>query len=231
MKKIIFVLICMTTNIAMAQLKIGVMGGFISAKYVQTSDRILNDYGIKTSPIQSFHAGLVSEITLGKNLALQQALLYTVLGTHNKGEGVHPGITNYYNSTIKLSYLKLPVELLYKINRGKKLSFVVGGGLYVARGLSGTEKGEQYHNTSPGRPLIKMPINNKVEFTFTSSSLPGTTIKQNDIGCSLTAGMVYRQVQFTANLSHGFSKIYSNSGVNYRNFTAGIAMAYMITIH
>ncbi|MEO6719349.1 MAG: outer membrane beta-barrel protein [Ferruginibacter sp.] len=231
MKNVIFLLLCISANTAMAQVKIGIAGGYTSAKYVQTSDRALNDLGIRTSPIHSYHAGLVTDVKLGNNLSLRPSLLYTVLGTQNNGQSVHPGITNYYSSTIKLSYLKLPIELLYEINGGKNLSFVIGGGMYVAKGLSGTEKGERYYNTTPGGPLTKVPIDNKVAFTYTSSSAPGTTIKEYDYGCSITGGIVFKQVQLSANLSHGFSKIYSNTGFNYKNFTAGVSAAYLVSIH
>ena len=119
-------------------------------------------------PVTSFHAGAATTIALGKKWALEPGLLYFGNGAHLNAAYLNPGISSYINETIHLYYLRLPVNVLYKIVTAGPFHVFAGAGLYVARGIGGNEKG-----TILAEGAVQFPaetINDKVRFGSQPSS-------------------------------------------------------------
>jgi hypothetical protein len=111
MKKVVFILLLsvVTMNSFYAQtLKIGIKGGLNYANLTDTS--------IKTDAITSYHAGLITEISLSDSFALQPELLYSTQGASYKN-----AIGEFKN---ELGYISIPV--LAKIYLNKSISLEMG---------------------------------------------------------------------------------------------------------
>jgi len=91
------------------------------------------DYDMLTG----FNAGINVEIPVAPQFYFQPGLLYTVKGA--KSKEVVQGVT--YKGTIKISYLELPLNFIYKPMLGTG-HLLLGFGPYVALGIGGEVKNE-----------------------------------------------------------------------------------------
>ena len=91
-----------------------------------------NDDKLKNDILTGFNIGLNAEIPVGVDFYFQPGLLYTIKGAKN--EDVILGQT--FNTTIKISYLELPLNFLYKPLLGTG-HLILGFGPYVAFGIGG----------------------------------------------------------------------------------------------
>ena len=74
-----------------------------------------NDDKLKNDMLTGFNIGINAEIPVGIDFYFQPGLLYTIKGA--KSEDVILGQS--FNTTIKISYLELPLNFLYKPMLGK----------------------------------------------------------------------------------------------------------------
>ncbi len=231
MKKIFFVLLCFLSMHGFSQIKIGVAGGYSSASFAQSGETDIPGYGNSSSSISTFNMGIVSEIPLGKKIFLQPGLLYFGNGTHIDEQGGESGYEGSSHTTIQLYYLRLPVNIVYKMKLNNRFNLLVGTGLYVAKGLSGTGKGNS-KGSSPFSGPYAYSFNNKVDFSDDNSpsSQNDTKIKPFDFGFNVLAGIEWRNFQLTANYSHSFLQGYADGGYNYKNAVFGISLAYLFTL-
>lgn len=118
MKKSIIALVAFTaiSFSAQAQLvRFGVKGGLNYANQNGT-DITVNSSNYDSEAITSYHAGLVAEVKLFENFAIQPELLYSTQGANYKN-----GVNEFKN---ELGYLSIPV--LAKIYLNKSLSLELG---------------------------------------------------------------------------------------------------------
>jgi hypothetical protein len=231
MKKIFFVLCCFVSTRSYSQIKIGVEGGYHSASFAQSGETSAPGYGMSPFSISGFNAGIVSEIPLSKKIFLQPGLLYFSNGTHIIGQGGISGYTGSSYTAIQLYYLRLPVNVVYKMKLNNRFNLLVGAGLYTAKGLSGTGKGNE-EETSPFARPSAYSFNSKVDFSDddSPSSANNTKIKPFDFGFTVLAGIEWGNFQLTANYSHGFSQVYADGGYQYKNVAFGITLAYLFAV-
>ena len=138
--------------------------------------------GLSSSPGWGFHAGVFAEFSFGR-LGIEPGMLYqSITSSINNIEGFGP-VNNTESFTVQ--YLQVPLNILYYIpfKTGK---YFLGGGPYVAFGLSGTVTYTYLDsNTNP-------PVSGK--YIFSSSDNP-------DYGFNLVAGI---QVQGNFIFSFGY---------------------------
>src|ERR1700691_226183 len=176
MKKILFVLLCFISTHSYSQIKIGIEGGYNSARFAQSGESLDPGYGSSPSSISTFHAGIVSEILLGRNIFLQPGLFYFGNGTHLDEQGGDSGYEASSHTTIQLYYLRLSLNAVYKMALNEQLNFLAGAGLYAAKGLSGTTKGNG-EGISPLAGPFAYAFKERVDFSNdTSSSSPNNAI-------------------------------------------------------
>jgi hypothetical protein len=228
MKKIFFILLCFISTHSFSQIKISVEGGYNSANFTQSAQTPGAASGTSPSSINTFNVGIVSEIPLNKKIFLQPALLYFGNGTHINGAGSDSGYQYYSHTAIQVYYLRLPVNVVYKLKLNDHFNFLAGAGLYAAKGLSGTGKGNSGGSSSTAAPFA-FSFNGKVDFSNANSSYNQININPFDFGFDLLAGVEWKKFQLAANYSRGFSQVCSDGGYNYKNAVFGISLAYLVS--
>ncbi|WP_160710797.1 porin family protein [Chitinophaga solisilvae] len=129
----LFVLLLTTAVSAIAQVRLGVKAGY-------SNTHMKTDHTDYTQRKAGWHAGLMADISIAGNFFLQPQLLYSAKGYRIKEITVH-GINGDFvipGATVKLSYLELPVNFLYKHQLGSGHLFV-GAGPYAAFAIGGKD--------------------------------------------------------------------------------------------
>jgi outer membrane protein with beta-barrel domain len=229
MKKLFFVLFFFVSTHSFSQIKTGIEAGYNSARFAHSGEIPLADYGNSTSSISTFHAGIISDIPLSKKIFLQPALLYYGNGTHINGQALDPGYESSSNTTIQIYYLRLPVNVVCKMKLNNRVKLMAGTGLYAAKGLSGTGKGNIEGSGLSGLPFAYV-FNSKVNFSTDNSSSNETNINPFDFGFNFLAGIEWKNFQLTANYSQGFSQVYADGGFKYKNAVLGISLACLFSL-
>lgn len=156
----------------------------------ENGDKLDNDI------LTGFNVGINAEIPVGVDFYFQPELLYTVKGA--KSKEVILGQT--INGKMKISYLELPLNFLYKPQLGTG-HLLLGFGPYVALGVSGKATYE-----GAGSSLDSdIEFKNKV-----MSTDPGDVvyIRPLEAGANLLAGYEFgNRVSFQLNTQLGLTKI------------------------
>lgn len=121
-----------TFNIANAQTKIGIRTG-LNFSNANMKDEQGNEG--ETESIPGFHLGLTVDVPIAGDFYIQPAALYSSKGFRQKGEGF--GYSNDFKVTV--SYLEVPVNLLYKPKLGTG-NLILGAGGYLGYGTGGKWK-------------------------------------------------------------------------------------------
>lgn len=210
MKKVylLFTLSLLFFNTLLAQVKWGIGAGPHNSRVIENNS-IQNwdqQYKGNFAPIGGFHAGLFSEINLTKNSnwAVQPALLYT-----NKGRKFSWSFdstksfnndTSAINANWKISYLELPVNIIYRIPLSRKVRFVLGAGPYVGLHLNGKTSYEIF-NASGERE------------TFEDKMATGDAVNKYqklNWGVNALAGFDFNdRILITANYSRSLANFYT----------------------
>jgi hypothetical protein len=156
----------------------------------ENGDKLENDI------LTGFNIGINAEIPVGVDFYFQPGLLYTIKGA--KSKDVILGQT--INGKVKISYIELPLNFLYKPTLGKG-HLILGFGPYVALGVSGkvTYEGGGSSITSD------IKFQNKV---MNSDSDDVAYIRPLEAGANLLAGYEFaNRVSFQLNTQLGLTKI------------------------
>jgi hypothetical protein len=119
---VIFILATFTIQ---AQVSFGILGG------INFQNLNGKDYGgdkLENDMIIGYHAGVNVQIRVAPEFYFQPGLLFSTKGAKNVG--------NSLTTTTKLSYVELPLNMVYKGKLGKGY-VMVGFGPYVAYGIGG----------------------------------------------------------------------------------------------
>jgi hypothetical protein len=156
----------------------------------ENGDKLENDI------LTGFNIGINAEIPVGIDFYFQPGLLYTRKGA--KSEDVIFGQT--INGKVKISYVELPLNFLYKPVLGKG-HLLLGFGPYVALGLSGkvTYEGGGSSLTSDIKFKNKVMNTDSDDFVY---------IRPLEAGVNLLAGYEFgNRVSFQLNTQLGLTKI------------------------
>jgi len=156
----------------------------------ENGDKLENDI------LTGFNIGVNAEIPVGVDFYFQPGLLYTIKGAKN--EDVILGQS--FNTTLKISYLELPLNFLYKPMFGKG-HLLLGFGPYVAFGIGGKSTYEGGGSS----------LSEKIKFQKTvKSSDPDDVvyIRPMDAGANMLVGYEFgKKVSFQLNTQLGLTKI------------------------
>ena len=178
--------------------------GIVTGVNFQTlSPKDFEGQSISNHFIPGFHIGANAEFEIFSHLYLQPGLIYTTKGDKEKEYPYgQPAILK-----VSLSYLEVPVNLLYKPSWGKG-SLLFGIGPYFAFGVSGKRKSYFWGNQTIN---FKSPINTNTHHTE-------TYFKRMDAGGNLLAGYEFRNgISFKLNAQQGLMKI----NPKYTNYDSG----------
>ena len=91
-----------------------------------------NDDKLKNDMLIGFNVGINAEIPVGIDFYFQPGLLYSIKGAKSNDDIAGQS----FNTTLKISYLELPLNFLYKPMLGNG-HLILGFGPYVAFGIGG----------------------------------------------------------------------------------------------
>ncbi|HXB30722.1 MAG TPA: outer membrane beta-barrel protein [Puia sp.] len=179
---------------------------------------------LQYSLINSFHVGLGTEIPIGKKIFLEPALLYFGNGSHISGQTYNPGPDWYLDVTIRLYYLHIPVNFIYKTNLFKAVQVFGGAGLYFSRGLWGKENGQLI---TKGGGISIQNVNNNTKFqNGVSTDWTNPTFNPYDLGYNVLVGIEWEKFQLTSSISNGLIKAYSGYNYNLWNSAFSVYLTY-----
>ena len=180
-----------------------------------------NGEKLKNDLLTGFNIGLNAEIPVGVDFYFQPGLLYSLKGAKSEDDILGQS----FNTTLKISYLEIPLNFLYKPLLGTG-HLLLGFGPYVAFGVGGEATFE-----GGGSSLTE-----KVKFKKTvSSSDPNDVvyIRPMDAGANLLAGYEFsNRFSFQLNTQLGLVKInpeyegVSNDESSVKNTGFGISLGY-----
>ena len=180
-----------------------------------------NDEKLKNDILTGFNIGVNAEIPIGIDFYFQPGLLYTIKGA--KSEEVIFGQS--LNTTLKISYLELPLNFLYKPLLGTG-HLILGIGPYVAFGVGGKATYEGGGSS----------VSKKVKFQKTvmiSDPDDVVYIRPTDAGANMLVGYEFaNKVSFQLNTQLGLTKINpeyegsSNDNASAKNTGFGFSLGY-----
>lgn len=156
----------------------------------ENGDKLENDM------LTGFNFGINAEIPVGVDFYFQPGLLYTIKGA--KSKDVIFGQT--INGKVRISYVELPLNFLYKPVLGKG-HLLLGFGPYVALGISGKETYEGGGSSLTSDIKFKNKVMNTDSDDF-------AYIRPLEAGANLLAGYEFsNRVSFQLNTQLGLTKI------------------------
>jgi Outer membrane protein beta-barrel domain len=156
----------------------------------QNGDKLNNDI------LTGFNAGITYDIPVGTDFYFQPGLLYTQKGAKSTDEILNQNVS----STIKLSYVELPLNFIYKPLLGTG-HMLLGFGPYVALGVGGKASFES--NGISNSENIK--FQNTVKITDPDNVF---YVRPVDAGANLLIGYEFsNKVSFQLNAQLGLLKI------------------------
>lgn len=172
-----------------------------------------NDDKLENDLSTGFHAGVNAEIPVGTGTYIQPGVLYTMKGAKNFEYNANGTVDK-----VKLSYIDIPINFLYKPVLGTG-NMVLGFGPYVGFGIGG--KIENGNNERD------------VEFTDSRTISEGYKFKRVDAGANFLAGYEFsNKLSFQLNAQLGLIDInpkisgLSGDDTNWRNTGWGISLGY-----
>jgi hypothetical protein len=235
MKKLIVCILCFASTHVFAQLRFGIQGSF-SALNCWQSDGIGGlPTGAQTREMNGFQGGLFAEYDLGySGLSIQPALMLAENGTNfGNTEGFidNANYTIGYSSTyLRVYSIRLPVNLLYRFQINDKFGVFAGFGPYLAKNISGTEKGYGQIVYTSNNEAAAFVINDKANLsTAASNGTQGVTnIAPFDFGADLLLGVSYKKFDISFSYNRGFTQLYHTTftdlGNVFWNFTVGYTL-------
>ncbi|SDY72283.1 porin family protein [Hymenobacter psychrophilus] len=190
------------TTLAQAQVTIGPRIGLnladISFKFED-----IDDADLDTKLLVAPQAGITLNAAFG-NLALQPSLLFSQKGTKVTVDESSPGFSNVTETTARLNYLELPVNLVY--TTGGTEGFQVFAGPYIGFGLGGKIK--QKYTVSQSGTTISESESYKVKFASKSkSNSDAEYFNQPDFGVNGGVGYKTGPFQVQAGYSLGLNNM------------------------
>ena len=207
----------LTVNSYAQKFKVGIQAGYNSTAMVNETGTVY----IGLNNINTMHFGGIAEIDFGSEFYGQSGLLFSQKGCEKYPTDLTPGSS----TTLNVSYLELPLNIEYKIKLPKSWKALVGTGFYIARGLSGTEKGT---NNTTG---VQTTVNNTVHFTNDNTyNSSYTSVNPYDFGYNLFVGAEYKSFQLKVNLNNGFSKVITQGSTRFQNQVVNVSAGYLFKI-
>lgn len=196
----------------------GLRGGI---NFQNINGKDANGNNPKFDLVTRFNAGVVADIPVAPEFYFQPGLLYTTKGAKSSGNFLGANTNGEYN----ISYLELPLSLLYKPLLGQG-HLLLGFGPYAAYGLGGKAKFE-VANVSDKRDIVFAK-------NYSSVLHYGQYFKRMDFGGNLFFGYeLSNGFSVQLNTQLGLVKInadnttYPNDNTSFKNTGFGISIGYM----
>ncbi|OFY72702.1 MAG: hypothetical protein A2V46_08720 [Bacteroidetes bacterium RBG_19FT_COMBO_42_7] len=218
------VILIFSTVALQAQIGFGLLGG-LNFQNINGKDN--NGNKLENGLLTGFHAGVNINIPVAPDFYFQPGLLFTVKGAKNDFFSPEAKASGDYETTTKLSYIEMPLNLLYRPQLGKGY-ILLGFGPYIAYGIGGTENSELLGLLSYERSVkYKNTVTNFPDLIENAYYRPFDAGANIFFGYELSLGVF---LQLNAQL--GLLKInpeyawLTDSKASYKNTGYGISIGY-----
>ena len=213
-KYALLVLLALGTLSTYAQVSFGVKAGYSNTGISMDAEEGSAGF----SRLSSWHAGVIADISLAESFSLQPQLLVSAKGAKQPGIDLGEGLPSLEETKLKLTYLELPINFVYKLQAGAgKLFF--GLGPYLAYGISG-KAGEQ---------KVKFDGKKDEEIEEGSEDAEKLHLKALDLGGNALVGYELKNgLLFSVNYSLGLTSINPNEGASVKNNYFGVSVGYLL---
>jgi hypothetical protein len=192
---------------------------------------LVNGQTISKSFVTGYNVGGLVDFTI-KRVSIQTGLVYTVIGGTNNDHFNVPGNSYPYifsdKQTLNLNYLQVPINVLYHIPT-KFGSVFVGGGPYVAYGLSGKYKS----NSTTALNDVTTTTATKGDVIFGNGQQGkydfgnGPYVKNPDYGVNAIAGISLKnKIRLSAGYGFGIENLSHSIFTKGRNDVLSISIGY-----
>jgi hypothetical protein len=187
-------------SFSFGQIKYGFKLGITESKIDESIARTTQEMNFKTG----IQIGAVAEINLIKNLNLKTGLQITQKGyTSVEGNAIGP---YYWYRNSSITYLEIPVDVVYNFLSSKTFKFFIGTGPIVSIGLFG--KGNFVFKGTDGAGLLH------TQESSGNQPFKKTGYKRMDLGADFLTGIQFHKIIVTANYNQGL--------INILNYDQGI---------
>lgn len=207
-----------------AQIGFGILGG-VNFQNINGKDNSGNK--LQNGLLTGFHAGVNVNIPVAPEFYFQPGLLFSVKGAKNDFFSPSTKASGDFETTTKLSYIEMPLNLLYRPQLGKGY-MLLGFGPYIALGLGGSENSELLGLVSYERAVkYKNRVTNFTELLENAYYRPFDAGANIFFGYELSLGVF---IQLNAQL--GLLKINpeyaweTDSKASYKNTGYGLSIGY-----
>ena len=225
-----------------AQTSFGITAGFGTSKIRTPS--LDDDSNDENRFHPAWRAGIMADIKLIGKLYLQPQLLISTKGDHTYSTPIDMVPTQLTNIHVKtrLTYLELPVNVVYKLSLGSG-KFITGAGGYIAHGLGGRSEITGKERATGNDFQLKKNVKYKKEAHLTEDQYnKNDYYKPIDLGLNFLAGYEFKNglgLNFT--YSHGLSNLsvpleVTTSGMGtwnmlnakHKNSFMGVSVTYVL---
>lgn len=161
-----------------AQVDLGLLGG-VNFYNMNGKDVVGDKYA--NGLLVGFHAGFNANIPVAPQFYFQPGLLFSVKGSKNDLGIIPVKISGDFPTVTKLSYIEMPLNLLYKAQLGEGY-FLLGFGPYIAYGIGGKE------TTQYGSTTFEKTIEYKSSVVSSDNVLTTAFYKRFDAGANIHFG-------------------------------------------
>lgn len=224
-----FIIAMFTAVVCKGQVSLGVRAGYTIAD-MEFDGQDRSDYSnvaSLTKPVYGLHVDLLFNVPLSYNLYLQPTLRVITKGTKfTPLSHADPVLNDAYvtsGSKLKVSYLEVPVNLVYKQPAGIG-RILIGAGPYGAYGLRG-----KYNYTISRNGSTVTKTSKDIDFSKSSNNTPAVIrVLPWDFGVNGMLGFEFNNnFSISANYGHGFVDIDRNKGTTTKNYYLGFTLGYL----
>ena len=131
-------ILLMSAMTLQAQVEFGLTGG---VNFQNMNGKNFDGNKYENGLLMGFHAGVNVIIPVAPDFYFQPGLLFSVKGSKNDFGFVVTKASTDYTTTTKLSYIEMPLNLLYRPQLGEG-HLLLGFGPYIAYGIGGSENSD-----------------------------------------------------------------------------------------
>lgn len=211
------------TIVLHSQIGFGLRGG-VNLQNINGKDN--NGNKLENGLLTGFHAGVDLNIPVAPDFYFQPGLLFSVKGAKNDFFSPGTKASGDFETTTKLSYIEVPLTLLYRPQLGNGF-ILLGFGPYVAFGIGGSENSEVGSISYNRDVKFKSSVTNLIDLIENAYYRPFDAGANIYFGYEMSMGVF---LQLNAQL--GLLKINpeyswaSDSKASYKNTGFGLSIGY-----
>lgn len=193
-----------------SQKRLGLKAGITQSAIAED----LNLPNTRRNWVAGYQVGITAEVPLKGNFSLFSSLQLTQKGF----EAIHgfAGVPFYWYRWAKLTYLELPLDIVYTIGSSKTRNLFVGAGLVPGIGVYGSTRyafttsdgnGNIYNEEGGSKEAFKLPSRHK----------------DLDLGLNMLAGIRFQKLRLQLAYNFGLTEAFSEA----HNRSFSLSMAYL----